>query len=395
MPKHTSINLDNTSTTVIKILLPEEEVMCRDEIERIVRTVNDTTQNHCFMSDCHPCSNSSTFVGWTFELKEIRQVKPGYIGNDIGCGICTIPLEREYNAKKLQKIVAFIKDFFPMGASTSHARPIVTDEYISKYIELAQQKCDEFSDLYKLERIHVTLEDICRRNKVPIHEFKNKIGTLGGGNHFIEMNENDKGKQWLTVHTGSRAIGQYILINYSKYLDDNNYLNTEYVLPYIYDMIIAQVFAKMNRRAIMEVILDHIGEQYDCEKVIESFHNYIDFETKIVRKGAISAKKDEPCIVSLNMKEGILICTGLGNNEYNNSCAHGCGRNSDRKSIDKSKKALDGFKKIMADVVSLDINRETIDESPLAYKDSKLIIHQIGECVKIVDTLRSILNVKG
>jgi RNA-splicing ligase RtcB len=400
MPRHTSIVINSDSdsdsdsgTYEIKILLPEEEITCKEEIKQIVESVRDTTTNHRFMADCHPCP--STFVGWTFVLNFITMIKPSYIGNDIGCGICTIPLEKIYNTKKLEKIVTFIKDFFPMGEITSHKSPIVTDDYISKYILLAQQKCDEFSKLYNFHTISVTLESICRRNKISIGEFKAKIGTLGGGNHFIEFNENEKGKQWLTVHTGSRAIGQYILENYSNYLDKRGYLITEYVLPYIYDMIIAQVFAKMNRHTIMEVILDHIGETYKSENVIESYHNYIDFESKIVRKGAISAKAGEQCIVSLNMKEGILICTGLGNNEYNQSCAHGCGRNGDRKSVDKSRKALAGFKKEMADIVSLDINEKTLDESPMAYKDSKLIIDEIGESVKIVDKLRAILNVKG
>ena len=190
-------------------------------------------------------------------------------------------------------------------------------------------------------------------------------------------------------------MGLNIVKYYSNLLDENGYLVYWNANSYMYDMIFAQNFAEMNRHVMAEVILQMTGDKFIDYEYIESFHNYIDIETNLVRKGAISANKDENCIVSLNMREGILLCIGIGNPKFNYSCAHGLGRKKSRGDVEKTTNDLLAFKNMMDGVISLDINKETLDESPMAYKDSLQIMELIQDTVIINKTLKAIMNVKG
>ncbi len=368
-----------TINNSIKVFLPEDQIKdIIPFIQKAVDTIADTTNTHRFMSDCHPC-HGTTFVGWTFYLNDIFKIKPTYIGPDIGCGILVIPLKNRYNTKKLEKLVSFIKGFFPMGNETMHKEPIVEDSYIDKFINL--------------ENSEQSLQKLCKKIKVNYNNIKRTIGTLGGGNHYIEMNEDDMGNQYLSIHSGSRSLGHHILMYYMKHIDKDGYVNDNMAKEYICDIILGQHFAQMNRHVMASVILNQLDEV--MENQIESFHNFLDVDNKLLRKGAISAKLDERCIVSLNMKEGILICKGLGNVDYNYSCAHGCGRNMARSEVDHTNKKLKEFENIMKDVITVDVNKNTIDEAPFAYRDSKLIMDSIKETVIIEKQLRTIMNVKG
>jgi tRNA-splicing ligase RtcB len=195
----------------------------------------------------------------------------------------------------------------------------------------------------------------------------------------------------LSVHSGSRTFGRQIHL----YLTELNKkeLTNETIIEGIYLVAYTQVFAKMNRHALINRIMDEIGDTND--EYIETFHNYIDYQNCIFRKGAISAQKDEKCIVSLNMQEGILICTGLGNEDYNYSCCHGCGRDMSRKDVVKSSAEMKRFEKSMEGIISLDIKQETLDEAPFAYKNSLMIMQAIKETIMIDKTLEVIANVKG
>ena len=372
-----------TINNSIKVFLPEDQIKdIIPSIKKAVDTIADTTNTHRFMSDCHPC-HGTTFVGWTFYLNDIFKIKPTYIGPDIACGILVIPLKNRYNTKKLEKLVSFIKGFFPMGNETMHKEPIVEDSYINKFI--------------KLENNEQSLEKLCKKIKVNYNNIKRTIGTLGGGNHYIEMNEDDKGNQYLSIHSGSRSLGHHILMYYMKHIDKDGYITPQMAKEYICDIILGQHFAQMNRHVMASIILNQLDEimENQIENYIESFHNFLDVDNKLLRKGAISAKLDEPCIVSLNMKEGLLLCKGLGNADYNYSCAHGCGRNMARSEVDHTNKKLKEFENIMKDVITVDVNKNTIDEAPFAYRDSKLIMNSIKETVIIEKQLRTIMNVKG
>jgi RNA-splicing ligase RtcB len=382
-----------TINNSIKVFLPED--MIKDiipSIQKAVDTISDTTNTHRFMSDCHPC-HGTTFVGWTFYLNDIFTIKPTYIGPDIGCGILVIPLKNKYNTKKLEKLVAFIKRFFPMGNETMHKQPIVEDSYIDKFINYTNESTNEFTKNNNLEDYEQSLEKLCKKIKVNYNNIKRTIGTLGGGNHYIEMNEDETGCQYLSIHSGSRSLGHHILMYYMKHLDKDGYITPQMAKEYIFDIILGQHFAQMNRHVMANIILNQLNE--NMEDYIESFHNFLDINMKLLRKGAISAKFDEPCIVSLNMKEGILLCKGLGNMDYNYSCAHGCGRNMARSEVDHTNKKLKEFENIMKDIITVDVNKNTIDEAPFAYRESKLIMDSIKETVIIEKHLRTIMNVKG
>jgi RNA-splicing ligase RtcB len=159
-------------------------------------------------------------------------------------------------------------------------------------------------------------------------------------------------------------------------------------------MIFAQEFASHNRKIMLYIILQELNILYKEENTIETIHNYIDFKRLILRKGAISAENDELCIISLNMKDGIFICKGKGNEEWNYSCAHGCGRIMSRKEAIQTFH-LKEYKELMKDVYSSCINKETLDEIPSAYKNIELIKNSIGNSVQIIKQLKPLINIKG
>ena len=159
-------------------------------------------------------------------------------------------------------------------------------------------------------------------------------------------------------------------------------------------MIVAQQLAKMNRHIMLQLILRQLSIDFEGERVIESTHNYIDFRRGILRKGAISAEEGELCIVALNMKDGILICRGKGCEDWNYSCAHGCGRHMSRSEAQRRIK-LREYQRVMKDVVSTSVCTATLDEAPQAYKDMDLIISALGPTVDVVDHLPSVVNLKG
>jgi tRNA-splicing ligase RtcB len=172
------------------------------------------------------------------------------------------------------------------------------------------------------------------------------------------------------------------------------YLTGEDAYEYMFDMIFAQIYAKMNRRAILSMIITNMSLLFDPNNIIESVHNYIDFNDMIIRKGAIPAHLDQKCIIALNMRDGILICRGKGNEDWSYSAAHGCGRIVSRNKA-KGKFTMKQYKESMKDVYSTCINLNTIDELPMAYKDSKLIIKTLEPTVEILVHGKPSLNIKG
>ncbi|OQS04915.1 hypothetical protein THRCLA_20764 [Thraustotheca clavata] len=387
------------------------------------------------MPDAH--KGNGCCVGFTCKLTP--NVLPGLIGGDIGCGIAMHPLPASAIAKKksLARLDRIIQNCIPMGNGHDniHSTSRFQDAQYDSYFALAQSQAIAFAEKFKDEfnqniqslvpvYNHDYLHELCSRTGSNYDYDLRALGTLGGGNHFIEVNQGDNGKAYLTVHTGSRNIGQCIAQYHYKQASgainqsDNNVnddidttgvqtnsgvLSGAKAAAYFFDMIWAQTFAAMNRRAIVSLILMELGDiTYDPNALIESTHNYIDFRDLIVRKGAIRCHQDELCVIALNMRDGVLICSGKGNLTWNYSGPHGCGRIKPRSSaaLKKTRKSdisaiMRGFQNEMKDVYSTCVVPETLDERPCAYRDAEIIQDALAPTAHILCHARALLNVKG
>jgi RNA-splicing ligase RtcB len=271
---------------------------------------------------------------------------------------------------------------------------------------------------------------------------KKSIGTLGGGNHFIEANRDDENNLYIVIHSGSRHLGKEVAEYYqeeawrqrnknskadvaalitklkkegrAKEIEgsikmlgaqiitdvpkDLAYLCGGLFDDYIHDMKITQRFASLNRKAMMAVILESINISHDEKnenyEQFSTIHNYIDTDAMILRKGAVSARKSEKLIIPINMRDGSIICEGLGNSDWNYSAPHGAGRIMSRKKA-FSTLQLDDYKKSMEGIYSTSVNQDTIDESPFAYKKMDDIIENISPTAKILKIIKPVYNYKA
>jgi len=389
------------------IYLPESNI--DTETKQLVKKFSNSEvfDNIRVMPDCHV--SSYCCVGMTCQIN--NKVIPQIVGGDIGCGISCYNLNKVVKEKQYAKYDNLVKNLIPMG-NQNHKKPIISEEGMNDLYQRCNIKLDilknkfpdyPFNDFSYNENYYKTL---CIRAKSQCNSsnYLTSMGTLGGGNHYIEFNQEENGNCHLTVHCGSRQMGQAICnyhqnkITTNKKYDKkeflNNYLENEDLVEYLIDMLFAQEFASMNRSFILELICSNIGVQFNEAGVIESVHNYIDFERLILRKGAISAEKNQLCIISLNMRDGILICKGKGNPEWNYSSAHGCGRLMSRKDA-RLNFNMKTYKDSMKDVYSSCVCKETLDEIPDAYKDVELIKKHIEQSVNIIKQLVPIINIKG
>ena len=390
------------------IYLPEESL---DDETRILaeKMANTKVFNHIrIMPDCHTGSNCC--VGMTTEIHD--KVIPQIVGGDIGCGITVLKLDKKIKEKQYEKIDITVKQLIPMGAN-NHPRPIVGDEIMLEIYEKCNTKLEilkdkfpdyNFGNFQYNKNYYKKMVKRVKSYSVP-GDYMRSMGTLGGGNHYIEFNVDETGQNfYLSVHCGSRNMGQAICnyhqekirkkstYNKSEFFD--NVLEGNEMIDYFIDMVFAQEFASKNRAVIIELICNAIGSTYDETKIIESTHNYIDFDKFILRKGAISSDKDKLCVISLNMRDGIIICRGLGNPEWNHSCAHGCGRLMSRRDA-RLTFNMHEYKSAMEGIYSSCICKDTLDEIPQAYKDSQMIKDLISPSVEIIEQLRPIINIKG
>ena len=379
-----------------------------DTYDLVSKMHSSPVLNHIrVMPDCH-CS-SYCCVGMTSLIDD--KVIPQIVGGDIGCGIIAYNLNKIIKEKQYKKIDDYVKDKIPMG-DRSHKKPIVGDENMENIYKKCNVKLEylmeKFPDYnyqnFKFDKNYYSKLVSKLDVKTGSTNFLRSLGTLGGGNHYIEFNKEENGNCYVSIHSGSRYLGQAICnfhqnritnkLTYDKKRFLNNYLDGDNMVEYLIDMIFAQEFASYNRLVMLQVILHGLNIEYKEEKVIETIHNYIDFERMILRKGAISAEAGEQCIIALNMRDGILLCKGKGNEDWNYSSAHGCGRIMSRRDANMCFNMKD-YKKCMEDIYSSCINKDTLDEIPLAYKDVELIKKSIGDSVEIVKQLKPIINVKG
>jgi tRNA-splicing ligase RtcB (3'-phosphate/5'-hydroxy nucleic acid ligase) len=437
MDHYTFITKNNKE---VKVFLPEKEIDTETK-KQIQAISNNPTSHHIrFMPDSH--KGHGCCVGFTSIIK--NGIIPNYVGGDIGCGLSCYPLKFTLREKKYPKIEQNIRNYVPMGNGHNkvHSNDITLE---SDWKWLYDQSNQHALHLFKLfpnnEKIIYNNDwyySFSERIKTNMEYDKCSLGTLGGGNHFIEINKDNCDQFYVTVHSGSRNLGQKvcryhqnILTSKSKFnwktyqlrvkkmkkkitskkerkllediilqemkneLTGEKYLSGTGMYNYLIDMIFTQNYAALNRRIMLRNIIQTLkqGISFQEKNIIETIHNYIDFDKMIVRKGAISAGKNEMCLIALNMRDGILLCKGKGNEDWNYSSAHGSGRVLNRS--EGSRLKLKEFQKQMKNVYSTCVVKETLDESPMAYRDSELIKKCLEKSVDIIDQLYPVINVKG
>ena len=325
------------------------------------------------MPDVH--AGKGCTIGTTMTVGE--SVVPNVVGVDIGCGMDVIRLKEK--RIDLPALDSFIRENIPHGRDVRE-RP---------------------------HRGHgrVDCEELVCAKKIDLRRAAQALGTLGGGNHFIEIDRDEEENLYLVIHTGSRNPGLKVAEYYQKRAYDLlggrkqtevpyelAFLSGEEKENYLHDMKLMQKYAAVNRQIIGEVILD--GMKLTGEDFFTTVHNYIDTERMILRKGAVSAKKGERLLIPLNMRDGSLICTGLGNEDWNESAPHGAGRLFSRTEAEQ-RFTVSAFKKEMEGIFTTSVDKDTLDECPMAYKDAETIIAAIGETVKIEKRLKPVYNFKS
>lgn len=365
------------------------------------------------MPDVH--AGTGCVIGFTADLGE--KVIPNIVGVDIGCGMLTTNLGNiDIDFARLDNV---IREYVPSGRSVHK-----------------EESLSVASDI--IEKMY------CKEQLNNIDWLKRSCGTLGGGNHFIEVDIDSKGNKYLVIHSGSRNVGKQVAEIYQQMaIDDisgksnfkqdsekliaeykkigrereiNNaikelkqsyekretkiprelsYLVGEHREMYLHDMKLCQDFAEINRRAIQSVICYYMSWEVTKEtERFQTIHNYIEHETNIVRKGAISAKAGERLLIPINMRDGCILGIGKGNEDWNYSAPHGAGRIMSRSKA-KEIVSLEEYKKSMNGIFTTSVNTSTIDESPMAYKSINEIMENIKDTVEVVDIIKPIYNFKA
>ena len=355
------------------------------------------TEKIRIMPDVH--LGVGSVIGFTCQLENDSKIVPNIVGVDIGCGVHAFKLGNI--DIDLDKLDHFISNNIPNGFS-------VYQNAIEDY-DLTELKC--YNNLRKIPRLQQSL------------------GTLGGGNHFIEIDVEDNGCKWLVIHSGSRNLGHQIATYYQnlaytemkqaqkdkidkiikeipplqrekeikKIPKERISKETAYLVKeeskenYLHDMKIATHFAVMNRTYMALKILDFLGVSLTDE--ILSVHNYIS-EDNVIRKGAVSARENEMLLIPINMRDGTIIAKGKGNNDWNNSAPHGAGRLMGRREA-KDNLSMEEFTNTMKNVHSSTVREETLDEAPMAYKSIESILNNIQDTCEIVSIMKPIYNFKG
>lgn len=396
----------------LKIFTKNVEQEAVDQIELLLAQDAFKDCKVRIMPDVH--AGKGCVIGFTADLGE--KVIPNIVGVDIGCGMLCVSLgQTDVDFEKLDNV---IRSYVPSGRDVHEGR-------IIRFDELQELKC--YRELRYTKRIECS------------------IGTLGGGNHFIEVDVAEDGYKYLVIHTGSRNLGKQVADYYQnlafelmsgkdKLYEEQDrlikeykaagrkseiqnaiaelhrnfnavnpntpkdlcYLDGKYREDYLHDMRICQKFAYINRVMIAQIICNHMGWGVDADMpdYFECIHNYIDHDSNIVRKGAISAKYGEKVLIPINMRDGCIIGTGKGNEDWNCSAPHGAGRVMSRTKA-KELVSLEEFEKSMDGIYTTSVNQSTIDESPMAYKTLDEIVENIKDTVDVLAIIKPVYNFKA
>jgi RNA-splicing ligase RtcB len=334
------------------------------------------------MPDVH--IGKGTVVGFTATANSL--IVPSIIGVDIGCGICAYNLGK--GNLRFDKLDIFIKKNIPSGMD------------VHTGLHEGLDKACEYSGYNKGSQLKNALRKLCEKQGYSLERIFSSLGTLGGGNHFIEVDVDEEHNRWLLVHTGSRILGaktsEYHEISALKETPDDSpikYLSGAYAEEYLDDMRIVQNYAAINRLLIaMDIVEGFFKVNFSLENYRDTVHNYYDFEDKVIRKGAISAREGQKIIIPFSMSEGAVLGTGKGNTDWNNSAPHGSGRKISRSQARNL--SLDEYRKQMKGIWSSSVGEKTLEECPMAYKRSRDILDFIEETIKIDRRLKPVYNFK-
>ena len=380
-----------------------EETAVSQIIELLNQPMSEGQQIR-IMPDVH--AGAGCTIGTTMTITD--KAVPNLVGVDIGCGMETVRIkEKHIEPQKLDKLI-YAK--IPSGFGI-RSKPHRFNEKI------------DLMNLYCLDHVNIL-------------KAEKSLGTLGGGNHFIEADKGEDGSIYLVIHSGSRHLGLEVAKYYQleayrrlnscsneeanaliaklksegkekqiqkehKKLDKTKHTNIPKALAYtegdlfeqyIHDMKLVQEFAMLNRKAMMDEIIKGMG--LHVEECFTTIHNYIDTDKMILRKGAVSAQTGEKLLIPINMRDGSLICSGKGNPDWNCSAPHGAGRLMSRGEA-KETLTLSEFKKQMEGIYSTSVSRSTIDESPMAYKSIDDIVSNISDTADITEIIKPIYNFKA
>lgn len=344
-----------------------------EEMEDIERSAFELIVDYCnknYAEGTHPVimpdvhHGVDCVIGFTAYVK--NGIRPGLIGVDIGCGVKSIKIGNILG-NTFEEIDKNIRKVVPLGFET-----------------------------FKASQTYPQFEAVCDIMGKGHDRMRKSIGTLGGGNHFIEIGLDSNKEYWLTVHTGSRNFGNLVAKHHMAAAEKqaDGVLRDELQVNYLHDMMVAQEYASLNRSTILMNILEENNWIKSAGAMIESVHNYIDPKDMIIRKGALSARPGEKVIIPLNMGEGCIIGTGLGNPDWNYSFAHGVGRNKSR-TASRKELSMDDFNSDMKHVWSSCVDKKHLDEAPRAYKDSDMIIKHDEKSVSMEQVIRPVYNLKG
>ena len=390
----------------IKIFARTFEDEARAQAERLASMDAYKDSVIRLMPDAH--AGKGCTIGTTMTITD--KITPNLVGVDIGCGMLVVPLNGK--VRDLEWFDGVVRKCVPSGKAV-HDEP--QNDLLSRYgVEsaLEQLRCKE----------HINMDYMLR-----------SLGTLGGGNHFIELDVDDEGRQYLVIHSGSRNLGVKVAEYYQRIAirecsqapkddvqqviarlkaegraneiqdtvrrmkaqrqgivpDELAYVSGQSFDDYLHDMAICQGFAKVNRECIAIELLNE-----DPRGHFETVHNYIDLDHMILRKGAVSARAGERLIIPMNMRDGSLICIGKGNEDWNCSAPHGAGRLMSRSKA-KQTLRLGDFQVAMKGIYTTSADLTTIDEAPMAYKPMQEIIECIEPTVRIEKIIKPIYNFKA
>lgn len=388
----------------VKIFAKTIESEAKEQIEKMAASKAYRNCQIRIMPDCH--AGKGCTVGTVIETR--GKVVPNTVGVDIGCGMHVVDLG--FSDIDLPLLDRIINDNIPSGFNV-HEKPLTSD-----LVDLMQYEITSLLPPWK--RFFDT--DYTMRS----------LGTLGGGNHFIEVDVDNIGRKYLVIHSGSRNLGVRVCNHYQQLaveecdnsMERNNiiaalkafgrqdeiedtlrqlkplpkdmtYISGPTLGNYFSAMRMCQMYAEVNRRLMAQTIVKSLGIKVSGDS-FTTVHNYIDTFGGIIRKGAVSAKRGEPLIIPLNMRDGSLLCIGKGNDDWLQSAPHGAGRLMSR-SAAKKQLSMEEYRQQMHDIYSTSVCESTIDESPMAYKPAEEIESLIGDTVDVVKRIKPIYNFKA
>lgn len=326
------------------------------------------------MPDVH--AGKTSVVGFSAKMRSDEVFMPSIIGSDIGCGMLCVKLDTKDKPMDFRKLDDVIRKYISGKSTVTSRHKTMPADFAKKLNEVTTKTSQKRADFYE-----------------------GGLGTLGGGNHFIEIDKDQSGELYLVVHSGSKTLGKDVYDYYQKLAQEQNpysikemsYLTGDKAKEYLGATKATKEYAQLNRRVIANIIMSEMGWREKTS--FESIHNYIS-DDNTIRKGAISAQEAENLIIPINMKDGAILAKGKGNTEWNHTAPHGAGRKFSRGEA-KDRILYDDYKATMSGVYSTCVTPQTLSESPQAYRSVDEIAELIADTADITEFIEPIYNFKG